>query len=177
MRPSRIIPAIAALSAAVLLGPAVARGAAPKEPRAKTHAPSASVQTLEGASLDLADAVRGKPTMLIFWATWCPSCRRETPAFKEAHRRFATKGLNVVAVDIGIRDSVAAVRDFVKENGLPYRVLFDPRQEAVDSYRVAATPTVLLLDAGGEVVSRSNRVEFDAIEALLAGRPMAAPPG
>lgn len=168
-----ITSAVIVLAAVVLQSTVFAQGAPPKgRTGEKTQAPSAPVQTLEGASLDLADVVSRKPTMLVFWATWCPSCRRETPNFKEAHRRYSSRGLNVVAVDIGVRDSVTAVRDFVKENGLPYRVLFDPHQEAVYTYRVAATPTVLLLDASGAIVHRGSSVDFDAIDALLAGKPI-----
>jgi len=137
-----------------------------------TKAPAATVQTLAGKTAQLSAVVAGKPSMLIFWATWCPSCRRQTPSFEAAQKRFASSGLQVVAVNIGIRDTLETVRDYVKGNALSYTVLFDPNQEALTAYRVSGTPTVLLLDGSGEIVSRTSSVDTEAIEALLAGKPI-----
>lgn len=141
-------------------------------PRARTLAPAASVSTLEGKTLELSELVAGKPTLLIFLATWCPNCREQTPRFKAAFERYAPKGLNVIAVDTGIRDTVEAVKAYVVENALPYRVLFDTRREAVRAYGVASTPTILLLDKSGAVVDWAHAVDLAAIEAVLAGKPV-----
>lgn len=137
-----------------------------------TKAPAASVRTLDGGNAYLADIVAGKPSMLIFWASWCPSCRQQIPSYKEAHARFRGTALQFVTVNAGIRDTLEGVRAYVKENALPYQVLFDAEQEALAAYRVSGTPTVLLLNAAGEIVSRAHAVDPDAIEALLAGKPI-----
>ncbi len=137
-----------------------------------TKAPAATVQTLAGKTAQLSELVAGKPSMLIFWATWCPSCRQLIPSFKATHERFRKSALRIVAVNIGIRDSLETVREYAKENALPYDIVFDTNQEALTAYRVSGTPTVLLLDASGEIVSREHAVDLEAIEALLAGKPI-----
>jgi thiol-disulfide isomerase/thioredoxin len=171
--------ATALLAAALVAAPV--RAAAPQgKSLPATMAPSATVQTLDGRNAQLADIVAGKPSVLIFWASWCPSCRQQVPSYKAAHARFRGTALQFVTVNAGIRDTLESVRGYVKENDLPYLVLFDTEQEALSAYRVSGTPTALLLNAGGEIVSRAHAVDPEAIEALLAGKPIPRsepPPG
>lgn len=166
---------------AVALVAAPVRAAAPQgKSLPATMVPSATVQTLDGRRVQLADLVAGNPSMLIFWASWCPSCRQQVPSYKAAHERFRGTALQFVTVNAGVRETLETVRGYVKENDLPYLVLFDTGQEALSAYRVSGTPTVLLLNAGGEIVSRAHAVGPEAIEALLAGRPIPRsepPPG
>lgn len=83
------------------------------------------VQNLDGQAVSLPSLVAGKPTLLIFWATWCPSCRQQTPHFQEAFDRFGSKGLNVIAVNIGVKDTPATVKQYAAENGLSFPIFFD----------------------------------------------------
>lgn len=133
------------------------------------------VQDLDGKAIRLLGLLDGKTSLLVFWATWCPVCREQTPRFKEAYERFSGKGLNVVTVNIGIKDSIATVKEYVGAQKLPYPVYFDADQSASQFYRVAATPGVLLLDRRATVVWRSNTIDFSAIKALLAGKPIPKP--
>jgi thiol-disulfide isomerase/thioredoxin len=128
------------------------------------------VQTLGGKDTDLNPILAGKPTLLIFWATWCPSCRAEIPDFAGAYHRYAAKGLQVLAVDIGYNDPIEDMRQFVKARDLPYKILYDARQEAAKAYAIRFTPTVLLLNAAGDVVQRGRAVDEGAIQALLSGQ-------
>lgn len=130
------------------------------------------VQDLNGKSIRLSGRLEGKPSLLVFWATWCPVCQTQTPRFKEAYDRYSSRGLNVLAVNIGIKDSLTTVKEYVTTRKLPYPHFFDSNQSASRAYRIAATPGVLLLDRRATVVWRSNAVDFSAIEALLAGKPI-----
>ena len=125
------------------------------------------VQNLDGKSVDLNALVAGKPTLLIFWATWCPTCRAEVPDFVGAYHRYAPKGLQVLAVDVGYNDPIQEVRQFVKARKLPYTVLYDAHQEAVKAFGVQGTPTIVLLDPSGKVVTRGYSADEGAIQALL----------
>ena len=158
----------------VLVGSLHAQGSGTKAAAAGSGTKEATlrVQNLEGRSLSFPELVKGKPTLLIFWATWCPSCRQQTPSFQAAFDRFGKKGLNVMAINVGIKDTPAAVKKYAAERKLTLPIYFDADQSATNSFKIAGTPGVLLLDRSGKVVSRSNAVDFDALEALLAGKPI-----
>lgn len=63
-------------------------------PALQHPAPSFTLTTLRGEEFDL-DAVRGKPIVLNFWATWCGPCQRELPALQAAAERYADEVLIV----------------------------------------------------------------------------------
>lgn len=130
------------------------------------------VQSLDGKSLNFSELVKGKPTLLIFWATWCPACREQTGSFQQAFERFGPKGLQVMAINIAVKDTPAAAKEYAKKNRLTLPIYFDGDQSLARAFHVAATPGVLLLDRSGKVVSKANAIDEDAIVALLAGKPI-----
>jgi len=136
-------------------------------PAVSPNAADIHLQTLKGKAVTLAGAFGGKPTMLVFWATWCPDCRRETPKVKEAFARFSKEGLNVVAVDTAGRDKVEAVKAYIHAHGLAYPVYYDAGLAAAKAYGVTWIPTILLIDPSGKVVSKAPHVDDAAIMKLL----------
>jgi thiol-disulfide isomerase/thioredoxin len=122
-----------------------------------------------GKSISLAQ-FKGKPVLVVFWAVWCPPCRREIPALKELQAKYAPKGLEVISVGIQYRQTRAAVVDFKTKNSLPYEVLWDAEGKVAQEYSISSVPTNLLIDAEGVVRFRNNSVEpalFAAIEKAL----------
>src|ERR1700748_3386411 len=80
---------------------------------AQAYAPQFSVQALDGGSIT-PGSLSGNVVLLQFWATWCPYCRNEQPAVDKVERAFASKGLIVLAVDVG--ESAEAVRAYLQRN-------------------------------------------------------------
>lgn len=64
----------------------------------------------EGGELVMA-ALRGRPLVVNFWASWCAPCVKEMPEFDRFYREFSARGWQVVGLAI---DSPAQVRDFLK---------------------------------------------------------------
>lgn len=62
----------------------------------------------------------GKVILLNFWATWCPPCRREIPAFINLYEQYHDKGLIVVGVAL---DSKQNAIDFVDPMGINYPIV------------------------------------------------------
>jgi thiol-disulfide isomerase/thioredoxin len=54
---------------------------------------------LDGTMLK-ADELAGKAVLVVFWATWCPTCRKELPQLEQLYRRHKAKGFEILAVSI-----------------------------------------------------------------------------
>ena len=57
-------------------------------------APQFAMQLLDGGEFRLSDH-EGRPLVINFWASWCPPCRQESPAFERQWRRYRDTGIPV----------------------------------------------------------------------------------
>ncbi len=134
-----VILAVMLVSSAIPLG--CSTGWAPaRGSQIGNLAPDFQLVNLDGQSVSLRD-FRGRPVLVNFWATWCPPCRAEMPFIQEvfADRKWAGKGLVILAVDIG--ESSSTVREFMKTYGLTFPALLDITQDVSLEYDVRAIPT------------------------------------
>lgn len=99
----------------------------------------------------LAD-LKGKPTLLSFWTTWCPYCLRQTPLLVEAYSRWAEAGVNFVGVNVG--EANAQVLPYLETHAITYPIGLDESGEIAAAYAVRGFPTTYFLDAEGRVVAR-----------------------
>lgn len=63
---------------------------------------------------------RGKVLVVNFWATWCPPCRDEMPAFSRLAEKHAANGVQFVGISI---DTVNNVLDFQERSPVRYPLL------------------------------------------------------
>lgn len=62
----------------------------------------------------------GKVVILNFWATWCPPCIKETPAFVELQEQYKQAGVQFIGIAIDKKD---AVLEFMDTYGVNYPML------------------------------------------------------
>jgi len=91
----------------------------------------------------------GEVVLLNFWATWCPPCRKEMPSMSALHRKYAKKGLKIIAVSVD-RD-INDLSAFVREYKLPFQVLHDIDSSVSHDYGVFRYPETFLIDRHGKV--------------------------
>jgi peroxiredoxin len=113
-------------------------------------APQFTLNTFDGRLVSLAD-VKGKPTLINFWASWCPPCLEETPALIEAYTYLKGQNVNAEFIGIGTNDDKANLVKFADNNNIPYIVVEDPDGKASDAYGVRGMPTTVFLDSTGVV--------------------------
>jgi thiol-disulfide isomerase/thioredoxin len=66
---------------------------------------SLSLATPEGGALSLA-ALRGRPLLLNFWATWCPPCVEELPLLDRFYLANSANGWQVLGIAVDQREAV-----------------------------------------------------------------------
>ena len=101
------------------------------------------------AELRLSD-LRGRPVLVNFWASWCPPCRQEMPAFQNVWQKYSDEGLMIVGVALQDMENDAAA--FVYQVGVTYPIVMDMEGDIARDYNVTALPTTFFLDRDGDVV-------------------------
>ena len=113
-------------------------------------APSATVYTLDGKAVNLAQVAKG-PAVIEFWATWCENCEHLLPAMKKAHATYGNR-VKFVAVAVSVNQSVNRVKLHVAKHGVPGDQYYDTKGDATGKWDVPATSYVVVLDKKGKVV-------------------------
>ena len=116
----------------------------------KEKAPPFSLRELNGNKVSL-KGLKGKPVILLFWATWCPPCKEELPALAE-YAKEKKDQLSVLAVTTG--EDQKTVRNFVKENKVPLRVFLDEKKQISRTYGVMMIPTTILISKESMIVGK-----------------------
>jgi peroxiredoxin len=130
-------------------------------------APDFQVTDLNGKSISLAD-YKGKVLFLNFWATWCPPCRAEIPAFVEVYGQNKSKGFEIIGISLDTRgkDTVTA---FVEKYKINYPIVLESRratQKIIDDYEPGQyIPTTIVIDKQGRIRGKVSR-QMDREELL-----------
>jgi cytochrome c biogenesis protein CcmG/thiol:disulfide interchange protein DsbE len=128
-------------------------------------APPLPRRALQPPAVTLA-ALRGRPVLVNFWASWCHPCTREAPALAAFARTPAGRG-HLVGVDTG--DDAAAARRFIARYGWGFSVLRDPDSATAVGYGVPGLPTTFAIDASGRIVARLLGAQTPATLARALG--------
>ena len=112
-------------------------------------APDFTVEMLDGNKVTLS-ALQGKPTLLIFWATWCPPCRLELSKLQEhIIDRYGDK-INVLPISRG--EERAKVEEYISKMGYTFAVGLDGDQSIYRKYATNYIPRCFVIDAKGKVL-------------------------
>jgi len=106
-----------------------------------------TLNNLAGESITLSD-YKGRPTLLVFWATWCPYCKKLLPGIAELNEKYESKGLKVLAVNIR-EDWKPEV--YWRNFGYKFDTVLDG-DEVGKIYGVSGTPTVVFIAPSGKVL-------------------------
>jgi len=116
-------------------------------------APASTFVLIDGSKTSTAD-LKGKVTLVNFWATTCVSCVKEMPMLVETHNKFKDRGYETVAVAMSY-DPPAYVLNFAQSRQLPFKVALDNTGELARNWgEVKLTPTTYLVDKEGNIVKR-----------------------
>ncbi len=119
---------------------------------------------LDGQTLDLQQSIGNRPVMIIFWASWCPTCKTEVPKINQLAEKYRSRGMDFIAVNVGFNDSIERARAFVQQTEMTYPVLFDASGTIAQQYRLQGVPTIIIADKNG-VIRFKNYAAPDITEA------------
>lgn len=115
-------------------------------------APDFLLRTIQGNPLRLSD-LQGKPVIVNFWATWCTTCRDETPDLISLYQQNKEAGLVLLGVDL--READGPVQEFANEFGISYPVVMDRDGQVAGTWHIGGptngVPATYFIDRTGVV--------------------------
>jgi peroxiredoxin len=178
------------LSAMILVGGA-STGRDLKPPSVGARVADVPLIDTDGKHRTLGEFKDKKAVVVVFVGTECPIANLYFPTLAEMQRHYASKGVQVLAINSNDQDSFEAVVTHARERHLPFPVMKDDGQRAADAFGARRTPEAFLLDGNRKIRYRGriddqygylyrravpSRTELkDAIEELLAGKPITTP--
>ena len=115
-----------------------------------TEARAFTLPTLSGGSVSSPYA-KGRPTVLVFMASYCAPCRAELPHLITYLRDHSTGSVRVIGVDTS--DQRPAALAFVHHDAVPFPVAFDPNSTVAASFQLVAIPDTVFVNAQGKVAN------------------------
>ncbi len=151
-------------------GPKAVKAASLKPDKERHSAPDFSLKDSNGKTVRLSD-YKGRVVLLDFWATWCGPCKIEIPWFMDFERKHKDQGFSVLGVSMD-DDGWEAVKPFVNEIGINYRIMIGNDMTAQSYGGIDALPTTFLIDRDGKIaavhVGLTSKSEIEnGIEELL----------
>ena len=132
-------------------------------------APAFSGKLTDGTPLSLA-ALKGRPVLLQFYASWCGICMAELPRVKAVHEKYKDEGL--VLIGVSLDDDRAAFERMVAEKGVTWPQVMDGlafKGDIPKLFNIQTSAVFYLLDQEGRISAKGRIAETldDEVAKLL----------
>jgi peroxiredoxin len=126
--------------------------------------PALDIRTVDGNTLSTANLL-GRPLVINLWYSTCGPCKRELPAFAEAHAVYGDTvrfvGINPSALEPKSEDK------FARDKGVQYELYYDPDGEIASQLGIATMPQTLFVDTSGKILDQTGELTAEKLEELI----------
>src|SRR5438093_1288353 len=127
------------------------------------RAPSFSLPDLDGREWRRIGAAQGKPELLIFFETDCPTCVLALPYLNSLAESLGRDGCQVVGIS---QDAEGPTRHLVQNVPVRFPVVLDRDLSVSRRYDPVAVPTLFLLDGEGRIIETLTGFDKEGLNAL-----------
>jgi thiol-disulfide isomerase/thioredoxin len=127
-------------------------------------APAWTGTSFDGADVRFPELIDGKPTVVVFWATWCNYCKAFMPFLEAIQADFGADRINVLAINAK-EEETGDPAAYVADLGFPMIAVRDGDAIAA-AYDVEYIPGLMVVDADSIVAYRRSWTELPAGETV-----------
>lgn len=112
----------------------------------------------------------GKVLLINFWASWCPPCVREIPAFQEIYSDYRTQNVEVIGIAL---DEPQYIREFLLDKEVTYTQLHGQLEViqlmSMLGNKYGTLPYTVALNSAGQIaaIASAGELDYAQIQALL----------
>ncbi len=133
-------------------------------------APDFAIKTIDGSTVSLEQLTSQKPTLLYFWATWCPYCKRDLAAAEKVYPEYKDK-VAFLAIDLDPKETVQQIADYQKKYGHDLIQFAAADKKVLQDYGITSTTTKIAIDwnrlilwrGSGEIDEKTWRILLDGL--------------
>lgn len=124
-----------------------------------------TLKTLMHDKQSLKELIKGKKSIIFFWATWCPYCRQEIATLSKNMPDVQKKGIELVFINVG--EAPNKVRSFLEKNKIKADVFLDEDSSVAREYGVVGLPTFFYVNKNGFIKATEHAL-LDGYEDVLS---------
>ncbi len=113
-------------------------------------APPFETKSLIGRRIRLED-YKGKTLVLVFWATWCPHCRRYLSAMQQLHKEYAAKNVEMLALSVD-ETGWKVVAPYIRDHNLTVPIALAPAAAQRSYDTSGGIPLTAIIDGDGNQI-------------------------
>ena len=120
--------------------------------------PIFTITDAEGKQISSSD-FKGKPTVIMEWASWCPHCQKTIPVMDKLYRKYKDEVEFVFINATGSADgkeTKEAASSYIKKNNFEISYYYDEGLKAATVLQVESVPTFFFVDRSGIIREVAN---------------------
>lgn len=134
------------------------------------HAPYFEVTTIDNEKFSLNDQIEAsKPTLVYFWATWCPFCAKDFEVVKRVYPKYKDS-VDFIAIDLDMSETNDVIKQYRDDKNIQF-VKFAPAQSKIlQDYAIRSTTTKFAVAKDGKIIwTGSGAVDDNTWETIFKG--------
>jgi len=131
-------------------------------------APDFTAPKPDGTALTMSK-IKGKVTIIDFWASWCKPCRVENPTYVRLYEKYHAKGLEIISFSLDRENQKQRWIDAIAKDKLTWHNVSNLKfwnDPVAKLYNITSIPAAFIIDEQGVIIA--ERLRGIALERKIA---------